>query len=309
MFRAISRPPLPRVRMCAKSTYTMTTTLRPRGNILLLALLLLAGGLVGGLTVATLVVADLRQATAIDNGLIAYATAESGLEKSLYDIRQADYCNQPGKCDQTNATYADCSLSVTTSGNANQVATCNRKISPAAVVLQPYLLENQTFQMDFNPALDASLCPGGECTFTVTWGRDVAVSKIPSLEVSYVDSFLGKLRVYRPYNGQPYNCSPDASGACVTITPTDISSKPLIFPNGADEAGSSLYQVRFRALGAPITNLKIISNAINVSGYLDVWSRGTQSGATQTLETIVPKRAPAYGFADYVIFSEQDINK
>lgn len=268
-----------------------------RGNILLLALLLLAGGMVGGLTVGTLVVADLRQARAIDNGLVAYVKAESGLEESLYDVRQADRCSPTGSCNDTD--YLSCGLPVGTDTTAD----CQRKIRPANVVQLPYLEADQNFQLDFSAPLTVA------STIGVNWNRLTPTGIDPALEVSYLESYLDlstgqtKLRVFRPGSGIPYSCQPTGL-ACATIT--------LPFPVIPAESGLtdlSLYQVRFRALRSPIVGLNLTPSASNTAGYLDVWSKGAQAGASQTLQTTVPRRAPAYGFSDYVIFSEQDIVK
>jgi hypothetical protein len=252
---------------------------------------------VGGLTIATLVVADIRQATAIDNGLVAYTQAESGLEQSLYDVRQTTYCDQVGKCNDT--AFQDCVLPSSTSGGT--AIRCNRKLTPAPLVQMPYLERDQNFQLDFNP-------PVTSATIQLNWSRILGVVPDPQLEVSFLESYVSggetKLRVYRQQLGFPYTCSP------ALITDTACTSYTLQFP-GAGETGSnlSLYQLRLRALKAPITGLLLTPNVVSSAGYLDVWSQGTEGRTTQTLQTTIPRRAPAYGFSDYVIFSEQDIVK
>ncbi len=274
-----------------------TRTLHRPGNILLLALLLLAGGIVGGLTVGTLVVADLRQARAIDNGLVAYSQAESGLEESLYDIRQASLCDQANTCADT--SYQSCALPTSTASNTT--LQCKRKISPASIVQLPYLDVDQNFQLDFNPAVPST-------TVIVNWGRDRRLVPDPQLEISFLESYTSggqtKLRVYRQNLGFPYLCSPAQVGD------TACTSYPLLFP-GPGETGQnlSLYQVRVRALKAPVVGLQLNSSATSSAGYLDVWGQGKEGSTTQTLQTTIPRRAPAYGISDYVIFSEQDIVK
>ncbi len=275
-------------------------TRRP-GNILLLALLMLAGGLVGGLTVAALVVGELRQAKALDNGLVAYAQAESGLEQALYNIRQAKVCDS-GPCNDT--AYVTCSLPPGTAGNTT--AACNRKISPATLLSVPYLDTNQNFQLDFSPPLVAS-CATPVSIAVNQWNRTALTGAQPALEISYIDQVPGAVstRVYRPGLGLPNDCG-------ATTANPQCSAINFAFPfNCGDEGdGTQLYQVRVKALTAPVSDLSFqLSGASSGSNYLDIWSQGAQSGTTQTLKTTVPKNPPAYGFSDYVIFSEQDIVK
>lgn len=263
-----------------------------RGNVLLLAILLLTGGIVGGLTIAVLVVSEIRQAQSLDNALVGYYDAEGGLEQSLYDIRQADKC-AGGLCD---TAYIPCQ------GDAK----CKVKINPSVSVDIPLISVDDTFQLDIEPG-------DGILSIEVVWApADPAI--LPYLEVSFLNIESGNTIIKRPNFGVPYSCAYDSgTNTCQVMvggTPENLSLSDIDY--FTNSASSKTYQVRFKALGGDINNLQITSLDPadgKFSGYLEVASRSQKTSIRQELKTSVPSQLPVYGFPDYVIFSEQDIVK
>lgn len=284
------------------------------GNVILLAVLMLATGIVGGITVALIVVSQLRQAKSLDSGLVAYYNAEAGLEESLYNVRQAGYCTTnacndvAGYVPQTLPPHSTSSTTCTgNTGPGCAAQTYDRQIIPPNLVPTPDLSENETFQLDLDPTHAVQ-------QLQVLWSP--AGGTLPQLEVSYVVSTLGGTKVCRPNAGVPYACALQSpSGVCY---PGGASAAPLLLDlssgGGSNDCPISptFQQIRFKALAADIKALTlqvIAPPSGTLDNYLEVHSRRTYSGVTQALQTTVPKSVPAFGFPDYVIFSEQDISK
>ncbi|MFH1867260.1 MAG: hypothetical protein ABIJ81_04235 [Patescibacteria group bacterium] len=270
---------------------TRKKSFKQRGNVLLLALLLLSGGIVGGLTVAVLVVSEIRQANSLDNSLVGYFDAEGGLEQSLYNIRKDDCdmgCNHPSFDDQSTVCKAD--------------AKCKTKINPATSVTIPLVRVDDTFTLDIDPS-------DGMIELEVSWSQGGG-GNLPFLEVSFVNITDTGTEVIRPNLGQPYSC--------VLQTPENVCyeditpASPLILNDDEGFIAGDTYQIRFKALANNLVNLTIKSNISedeSFSHYLDVTSRSSKTTVRQELKTSVPSQLPIYGFPDYVIFSEQEITK
>ncbi len=274
------------------------------GNVLIMSLLLLATGIAGALAVAVLVISEVRQSSAMDSGLVAYFSAESGLEKIIYDVRQRNICSEPNNCDYNNQ-YQDCLLPqvypTTNECAGNNIGCtqikCQQQIGPATILEVPILDTNDTFQLDLDPA-------DGVEGFIFNWNQPFGADplSLPLLEVSYVmvDN-SGLSQIFRPNSGVPYNCNANEEGVCQSVN-NESGNYPF---------AGTVYQLRLKALRGKIVNLKISPKppGVTLLNYLDVKSRGEKSSIQQILRTIVPRNLPVYGFPDYVIFSEQTIVK
>ena len=260
------------------------------GNVMLLALLLLAGGLVGGIAVSVLVISEIKQAASLDSSLIAYYDAESGLEQGLYDIRRTNECDTG--CVDT--VYVECKAE----------AKCDLKINPAQQINVPSIEQDQLFQVDMSTA-------DGIESLTVDWERR-SVDVDPLLSITFINnSGTFGLETVRPNNGNPIPCvsAPDEL-VCDPLQYNDPLSSPpdVVFITDETE------QVRFKAIDSDIIELKVKPTCVPgldcvFSYYLDVASKA-QSGRVQyEVKTIIPKQLPTYGYPDYVIFSQQEIKK
>jgi len=264
----------------------------PTGNVLLLALMMMASAIIGALGISFLVVSQLRQAKAIDNSMAAYVSAEGGLEQSLYDIRKTSLCDTGCTIENEN-----CLTSLSD-------AKCQRTIKPAEILSLDYLAVDDIYQLDLgeNNAITKVNITSWEAISAVDADK-------PQLEVSYMlitdlpdlDNPDSKFKVYRPNSNAPYECvhEPDL----VRCNPIVLDKS--VIPNQND----TIYQIRFRALDAPIKNMRISIEGGGLQNYYTVQAFGTKNNTEQSLTAQVPKNAPAYGLADYVIFSEQDIIK
>lgn len=286
----------------------------PKGNILLLALLLLAGGIIGGLTVAVLVVGELRQSKALDSGIVAYHAAESAVEERLYAIRQQDIC-ETGSCltapeGETCRFHSYGTINSCTSTNQPGCAkvSCERQyVTPSAEINLARLPKAQTFQLDL-------VASDNLTGVIVTWSRPSGVlPQDPLLDVAYVlpnpnpgsdpGEEEGLTQVVKLDAGIPYACSVTSGDACTALN-LPVTGEP-------EFEGQPVYQVRIKALGTDVVNLTLtpVGGEEQFSSYLAVRAKGELSSTAQTVETSIPSQVPAYGFADYVIFSEADIVK
>ncbi|MFA4936781.1 MAG: hypothetical protein WC575_00600 [Patescibacteria group bacterium] len=264
-------------------------TAKQRGNVLLLALLLLASGIVGGLTVAVLVISELRQASSIDNALVAYSDAESGLEQTLYDVRQEEICLN-GDCDD-GQNYNNC----------KNVANCEVNINSSSQVVIPLLKKDETFQLDLEPGVNNDNIE----YFEVYWTE--ASADHSYLEITFINKTVDGFEVLKPNSGSPYVCDfTSTAGECL-----ETENDPISFSTGGVLLNSdNTNQVRFKALYNNIINLRIEpGDNKKFSHYLDVKSRSQKKNVQQVLQTNIPSQLPAYGFVDYVLFTEQAIVK
>jgi len=269
------------------------------GNIMLLALLMLAGGIVSGIVISVLVVSEVRQAYTLDSSLVAYYMAEGGLEEKLYDIRVEEACAGTGVCDD--ADYVPCDA-----GGA-----CDVKVNPAKAITAPLIKEDETFQIDLRPSDDIG-------SISIAWNKKTLE---PDLSISFINlPASNDLYVCRPNDGLPESCDDgDGDGVCAGLV---FESQDFLQGCGgslfAYAAGES-QQLRLKALVDDILQLKITpqvsaGNTCNdepctFSYYLDVASRGDSGRVRYEVKTIVPSQVPSYGFPDYVIFSQQEIVK
>ncbi len=280
--------------------------------MLIMSLLLLASGIAGGLAIAILVISEVRQSSAIDSGLVSYFSAESGLEESIYDIRQKDICGNLTNCQNTD--YQNCDLPninntslCSTSSNINigcAPVDCNKQIQPTKILPVGTLGMNDTFQIDIDPSMDAALRG-----FRFFWKKPTSEPE-PLLEVSYVviNTTNSNTEVVRPNLNMPYKCKAAdlESVDCESII-NSVDNNELPF----SQSNLQLYQLRLKALrnNIPELTVGVLPEDAELSNYLDVRSKGEYSNIQQILRTQIPRNLPVVGLPDYVIFSEETIIK
>ena len=62
-----------------------------QGSILLLAMLVMAGVVTVSLGTTTLIIAEIQQSVKLDQSVVAYYAAESGVERSLFQARKKQF--------------------------------------------------------------------------------------------------------------------------------------------------------------------------------------------------------------------------
>ncbi len=276
-----------------------SNTFFPRGNVLLLALLMLAGGMVGTLALTSIVTSQLRQSRVIDAGMIAHYEAESALEEGLYSARKLEEIDI--------ASAPDCSANATTGDLGCTTVNFRQEFAGSADVLVSSLKTDETFELDVSESSIIGL--------TLEWYPAHDYNFGPQLAITYVNNENGVPTITRPVNGvsgAPFNC--------VSSDPDTICENP----SSALDLENNTEKVRFRALspqsvaaldGGDIKNLKIrpvclagVSPCV-FNKYVKLKTRGKKGDVGYTVQVSIPTSVPAYGIADYVLFSEQEVKK
>ena len=250
---------------------------KQKGNVLLLSLLLLAA-LVSTITLLTRqILNEYKLSTNLNSSMYAYYGAEQAMEQGLYLIRK------------TNTKAED----VDTDGVENGVK-WKREILTTVPSIIGDIEQNKSVELDlFDPDNSANPC------------------NIESLEITWTDnaSFLEITIIeWTP-------------AATITYPETPIKlqytgGKAVINNISAIKA----YKVLIKALYANVDNLEIKAynldngssgggSLVPITNYLTMKTTGRYSRSDQMIEAIVPRIAPVSGLFDYVIFSEQTIEK
>jgi hypothetical protein len=252
-----------------------------KGNVLLYAVLTIAAIFSTTLVVSRIVQSSIIQTRYINNSQAAYYAAESGAEKALYEIRKNNNLLQEGSCEiglQCDLEYSDEDIRE----------------------LKLDLAENESVQLDlFNPN-DNTDAYGLE-SMGLRW--------IGSgwLEVSYVS--WDPLSSFRWRN---YSPGMDIS---------DLPVQKMLYSDNRVAINSfssnKNYRVRIKALYQDAKDLtlsmhpsdNLTSRAMAVPNYLNWKFTGSFQESNQILTIAMPRYSPTVGLYDYVLFSEEIIQK
>lgn len=264
------------------------------GTALLLALIIMSGLIIGGVTLGTVVVNEIRQSRQLDRAIISYYAAESGAERLLYDWRDTkDITVFTAPCnEQVNSEVGwSCASNV---GTINQLS---------------FNLKN--FQVEEFPLyIPGQLnVPAGIDSAVITW-FDANPSNLlePWLEVTLLEWSVGNLVDFagtRNIIKKAFKCSPNPAGSatCENITVNDFSTdKSYIF--------------RLRALTDDIENITVqfydgdSPNPLDFGNYIRVADfTGQYGGVKQGVRVRFPVTEPSSSLFDFVLFSEESLLK
>lgn len=242
------------------------------GNILLLALLIMSGIVGAGVTLATIVISQIRQGSNIESSLVAYYAAESGVEKNLYDIRKTD---TPWK------NMEDLSGEL---GKASWTS----KIESREKQIFRDLKQNDTLQVDlFDP--DQISGGAGVGVLRVDWEDGCEHSSIEMSITAWTPGagWADNTVKFLYSSGSETNNSFD----------TDMAYRVRI---------KALYcDINNLAVRAYDTDNKIVP----IPARVIINSVGSFSGVKQAIQATMPRISPMSGLYDYVLFSEESIVK
>jgi len=243
---------------------------------LLYTLLVVSAVLTTTLVVSNFIRSSIKEAGIISDVTEAYYTGESGVEKSLHSIRKFDKLPVTGDC-----------------GLANLKCEINIAESTVSEVKLD-LPKDQTFQFDLTKL--ANKFGAGVESLGLAWE-----GVITKLEISTVElSSAGVIK------------SPDAGTTTVNKS---------LWGSGAASVnnfvGSKNYRVRIKALYGDANNLKLTLHSldnqqgsrINFSNFLKITGTGISGEANQMVSVDMNRYAPTQGLFDYVLFSEEKIEK
>lgn len=275
-----------------------------QGSVLVFSLIVMAMLFAAALSLAFLLLMQIKKGQNQDQALAAYYAAETGLEQSLdYFFTQRvdkssnledtlDYIRGFYDALDTGSTYALDSIG--TSGSADNV---NFKLEKFG-----------TKQLDLiNP--EATFASLDIDKFVLNW-NDTCDAGVPSrIELSWVQwpetGWLDESGYGEAVIKNIFTCgslTPETGWQCKL---EDVTPSP-----------GYNYRVRIKSLDCDLPYLSAeledaLGNAVNFPGWVTLKARGSsQQGKTlQALEAQLPWRLPLSGLGDYVLFSAGDIIK
>ncbi|OGY44146.1 MAG: hypothetical protein A3B89_03305 [Candidatus Buchananbacteria bacterium RIFCSPHIGHO2_02_FULL_40_13] len=284
-----------------------------QGIILILALMMVSILLSIALGFGIFILSDLRQAAEIDNSVVAYYAADSGIERTLYLFRHGDKDKIGGF-----------------SGS-------NGALSPDDREGENWTIRDST---DYELTFFRQRLYNGQSVKLYFIGRRTGVNTAKSIKINWFkgSGFSPKLQVvFTQLN--PI----DDDGILVYYTDTDKveisdsnSAGPICFDfkdrdiDGSFLALPSDYVVELRVVGSGadyVDNLSVTAynetkgiNGCNSQAYNDTYNpeaisnitlkaRGNYGGVSQTIYAHLPPRDPSSGLFGFVLFSEEDITK
>lgn len=248
-----------------------------KGNVLLLTLFVLSAMLLGAAVLSGIVLRSLRSASRADAGVVAYAAAEGGAERALYELRKRDteITALPAAGPYENG--ATVSFSAATSSNTIFVST----------IPQDQVYELSLFHAGATPPA------GGVSRLVVRWQANCFDSSV--MEVQHVN--------WTPGSG--WNASIAKFRYAYNQQPVDIA-----LPAPATNA----YRVRLRPEGCDANEVRIdafdgAGQPTSVPDRATIVSNGSYAGVRQAVQIVAPLFAPLSSIYDFVLFSECSITK
>ncbi len=269
------------------------------GNVLLLALLVMAGIMTAGLGIGAIILNEIKQARNIDFSTVAYFASEAGVEQAIYKLRKEDAvlncpagaCGANGFCSAGGGEAC-----ISAAGDLSNGSSWERTIIDREPQIYGKVEKDNSMQIDlFDP--ENAVAAGVE-SVKIEWVPDCVLPAVSMIEVSYVawDPAAG----WSEAGEQKFKYSALAS--------------PVI-NNGF--SGAKSYRLRIKALYCDINNVIITSwgadNAappqIEIPARIVLSSAGEYGVARQAIRVTMPRKSPMSGLYDYVLFSECSLVK
>ncbi|MBU1146494.1 hypothetical protein KKD80_03025 [Patescibacteria group bacterium] len=269
------------------------------GNVLLLALLVMAGIMTAGLGIGTIILNEIKQARNIDFSTVAYFAAESGVEQAIYKLRKEDavincpvgVCGANGFC--SGGEGESC---ITAAGDLSNDASWERTIVDREPQIYGKIEKDNSMQIDlFDP--ENAVAAGVE-SVKIEWVPDCVAPAVSTIEVGYV-------------NWDPIAGWSEATEKKFKYTALE---SPVI-NNGF--SGTKSYRLRIKALYCDINNVIItvwgadnaVPPQVKIPARIVLNSAGEYGVARQAIKVTMPRKSPMSGLYDYVLFSECSLVK
>lgn len=269
------------------------------GNVLLLALLVMAGIMTAGLGIGAIILNEIRQARNIDFSALAYYAAEAGVEQALYKLRKeeavlvcpAGICDVNGFC-----TLGGNEPCLKNNGTLSNSSFWTRVVTDKEWQIYGKIKKDETLQVDlYDP--DGTTSAGVE-SLKIEWTPNCAPPAVSNFEVGYI--------VWNPATGWAAD------------TEKRFKYSSLVAPvinNGFSAAKS--YRVRIKSLYCDASNVIVTvwgndnANApqVQIPARIVLNSTGQYVNLRQAIKMTMPRKSPMSGLYDYVLFSECSLVK
>lgn len=246
-----------------------------------MALLLMATVVITGIGLGHVILTELQQSVLTDQSILSYYAAETGLESTLYKLRNLNYA------------VADLPLA----GNLDNGAAWQMQYAFTRPDVTVDIAENQTYQLDIFDPDDLSWAPGVEALRFVWEGSG-------NLEIAYI-SWIPAPSITWPE--EDYYVESPVSFVAPAVYYTNID-------------GMHGYRIRLKAIDGDIENLNITGWSTDVippppgtqeplPSHITFNSTGYLGRARQAISASIPRFNQLSGIFDFVLFSEAEVSK
>ncbi|MBI5733352.1 MAG: hypothetical protein HY973_00185 [Candidatus Kerfeldbacteria bacterium] len=260
-------------------------TYNQSGTVLLLALLVLASLLGSSIALGSLVIGNLQQAKNIDDAVMAYYGAESGIEKKVYDIRKSD-------------TFTT-STSDTLSNHTGWTTT----VRESGELVIDFLQKDKSIGLDLYNFDDPNPGAGIESVY-ITWQGGTTW-----LEIKFTE--------WSPGSNIAWPSQQEVSA----LKGTFIYSGGLATNNSL--VSNKAYHMEIKALRGDASDINLnfydiddggpaCSNncvKVNVPNRLEIDSTGTYGKSRRVIRVNMPRKTPMSSLYEYVLFTERSLTK
>ncbi len=269
------------------------------GNVLLLALLVMAGLITAGIGIGAIVLNEIRQARNIDFSVLAYYAAEASTENALYKLRKekalltcpVGSCEAAGYCsggEQEPCLYP--------SGTLTNFAVWQRNFTDREAVIYSKLKKGEVLQIDLYDPEQIAWAAGVE-SIKIEWSD--SCSNCSWIEFAFVD--------WRP--GVAVNWADNRTKFKYSVTSSPVINNAFV--------STKAYKIRIKALYGDINNLTFTAWSQNNAGgvqkeipaRLILNSTGTFAVSKQAIKMTMPRGSPMSGLYDFVLFTECSLVK
>lgn len=303
----------------------------PRGVVSLLALIIVTTVTATAVGSAAIIINELRQTQSLDQAIIAVYAAEAGLEDSLAIVKyQRDHNERLDEtvellsCSPLDGDYPSCVNSRQSILAGASTANWYRAASNEDRFLVPELASDKTAHLDiFNP--DESDLGSGIESLRIEWADECpghSTNGFSWLEITML-TWEGAVIQFDPSTQHVYKLAQPCNiteNRCEDIVLNDV--------NGGDIEPDQVYRFSFRALSpvpgdggrsCSVKNLSVTAYAepdapsegtvVELPARITVKSTGLYGRSQQALSASIPWRAPVSGLLNFVLFSEDEIEK
>lgn len=269
-----------------------------QGNVLLLALLVMAGIMTAGLAIGAIIINEIRAAKNVDFASLAYYAAESGVEQALYKFRKEDAVIEcpTGECG-INGFCANGESCIRSNGILENQSSWTRTVTNKEWQIYSKIKKDETLQVDLYDPDNVTAAVGIE-SIKIEWTPQCVPPASSMIEVSYI--------AWNPSVGWGEESEKRFKYSAI--------ASPVI-NNGF--SSTKAYRLRIKAFYCDISNLIVTAWANNdanapqvqIPARIILNSIGNFSNLRQAIKMTMPRKSPMSGLYDYVLFSECSLVK
>jgi len=259
------------------------------GSTLLLAMLVMAAILSVSAATSSLVINEVQQSVLLDKSIVAFYSAEAGLERGLFEVRHKDF--GPVDLNDLNETLSN--------GASYQLAASNSEDS-----IYTSLTADDSYQLDlYNPdSFEALINPikairlswsGSGSWLEVKWTPWTTAGVLDNPKTVYLS------QVASPAIVQLYDSSAYLYRLRLIARKADIANLTITAYNNVDPVANC----------QPLESCQVpIPGRVSIKG-VGVYPSGSTIAAKQAILVTMPIKSPLSGLYDYVLYSEEDVTK